>query len=167
MRFQCGELGGVFWIEQKNWRLEFFLLFTTINMAANDSSADEARYTVIVEHLDPELEEWQVLEYKCITDECASSTPKWQFLLSGLPNPADVAKQLGVSGNIVTQESVESRYSQEKKSRVCLLDPKATKDLEPEDGDVFDVFLFGGILGDDPPRGNDIGLYYQNRLTRA
>ncbi|KAM0791431.1 hypothetical protein ACM66B_005889 [Microbotryomycetes sp. NB124-2] len=37
-------------------------------------------------------------------------------------------------------------------SRVCLLDPKGEKELEPEDIKQFDWFLFGGILGDDPPR---------------
>ncbi|ESK91710.1 duf431 domain-containing protein [Moniliophthora roreri MCA 2997] len=37
--------------------------------------------------------------------------------------------------------------------KVCLLDPKAEKELSPEDGDGrFQWFLFGGILGDDPPR---------------
>jgi len=37
--------------------------------------------------------------------------------------------------------------------RVCLLDPKAEQELRPEDGDGrFQWFLFGGILGDDPPR---------------
>ncbi|OCH94637.1 DUF431-domain-containing protein [Obba rivulosa] len=37
--------------------------------------------------------------------------------------------------------------------RVCLLDPKAEHELAPEDGDGrFEWFLFGGILGDDPPR---------------
>ena len=36
--------------------------------------------------------------------------------------------------------------------RVCLLDPKATKALCPDDGETFDWFLYGGILGDDPPR---------------
>ncbi|KAI0772772.1 DUF431-domain-containing protein [Trametes elegans] len=37
--------------------------------------------------------------------------------------------------------------------KVCLLDPKADKELSPEDGDGrFEWFLFGGILGDDPPR---------------
>ncbi|KAI0786947.1 SAM-dependent RNA methyltransferase [Abortiporus biennis] len=37
--------------------------------------------------------------------------------------------------------------------KVCLLDPKASKELSPEDGDGrFEWFLFGGILGDDPPR---------------
>jgi len=37
-------------------------------------------------------------------------------------------------------------------NRVCLLDPKAELELAPSDGEVFDWFLFGGILGDDPPR---------------
>ncbi|KAF9078625.1 SAM-dependent RNA methyltransferase [Rhodocollybia butyracea] len=36
-------------------------------------------------------------------------------------------------------------------NRVCLLDPKAEKELSPEDGDGrFDWFLFG--VRDDPPR---------------
>lgn len=37
-------------------------------------------------------------------------------------------------------------------SRVCLLDPRAPAELSPADADLFDVFLYGGILGDDPPR---------------
>lgn len=37
-------------------------------------------------------------------------------------------------------------------ARVCLLDPKAERVIAPEDADKFDVFLYGGILGDDPPR---------------
>jgi len=35
---------------------------------------------------------------------------------------------------------------------VCLLDPKAKRELSPEDSKRFTNFLFGGILGDDPPR---------------
>jgi ribosome biogenesis SPOUT family RNA methylase Rps3 len=30
---------------------------------------------------------------------------------------------------------------------ICLLDPRAERELCPEDGDVFAGFLFGGILG--------------------
>ncbi|KAJ7450741.1 SAM-dependent RNA methyltransferase [Mycena latifolia] len=37
--------------------------------------------------------------------------------------------------------------------KVYLLDPKTELQLSPEDGDRrFKWFLFGGILGDDPPR---------------
>ncbi|KAI1301014.1 hypothetical protein EDD11_005870 [Mortierella claussenii] len=36
--------------------------------------------------------------------------------------------------------------------KVCLLDPASPQVLSPEDADKFDYYLFGGILGDDPPR---------------
>ncbi|WWC87163.1 uncharacterized protein L201_002049 [Kwoniella dendrophila CBS 6074] len=38
------------------------------------------------------------------------------------------------------------------KKKVCLLDPRAEKIIEPKDEKEFDLFLYGGILGDDPPR---------------
>lgn len=41
---------------------------------------------------------------------------------------------------------MEEIYGEEK-GRVCLLDPAAKEELRPSDGEVFDVFLFGGILG--------------------
>ncbi|KAF9456733.1 SAM-dependent RNA methyltransferase [Collybia nuda] len=51
--------------------------------------------------------------------------------------------------------------------RVCLLDPKAEKVLSPEDGDGrFDWFLFGGILGDDPPRDRTAELRVLGFQTR-
>ncbi|SCV72143.1 BQ2448_4837 [Microbotryum intermedium] len=37
-------------------------------------------------------------------------------------------------------------------NKVCLLDPKAEKVVSIEDREEFEWFLFGGILGDDPPR---------------
>lgn len=36
--------------------------------------------------------------------------------------------------------------------RVCLLDPRAKTDLVPQDSLQYDYFVFGGILGDHPPR---------------
>mmetsp|Transcript_41937 Transcript_41937/g.48628 ORF Transcript_41937/g.48628 Transcript_41937/m.48628 type:complete len:259 (-) Transcript_41937:148-924(-) len=36
--------------------------------------------------------------------------------------------------------------------RVCLLDMRGPDVLAPKDKDEFDVFLFGGILGDHPPK---------------
>jgi ribosome biogenesis SPOUT family RNA methylase Rps3 len=51
-------------------------------------------------------------------------------------------------------ESIEALVSKGRfdPTRICLLDPKAEEPLAPADRDAFDVFLFGGILGDDPPR---------------
>lgn len=115
-------------------------------------STDDPRPTIIVEHLDPELEDWQALEYRCIAEECKTSD--WTFILSGLHDSKSVSRQLGLPASNLTQASVEKLYSAEDaRQKVCLLDPKATQDLSPEDASQFDVFLFGGILGDDPPRG--------------
>ncbi|KAH7094559.1 SAM-dependent RNA methyltransferase [Paraphoma chrysanthemicola] len=106
--------------------------------------------TFVVEHLDPELEAWSSLEYATIAAESHSSGAK--FLLSSVPTTLKLPENLQhVQGLAVETRGIEEIYA-DKKDKVCLLDPAASKDLSPEDGDTFDIFLFGGILGDDPPR---------------
>ncbi|KAJ5086366.1 hypothetical protein NUU61_007673 [Penicillium alfredii] len=104
----------------------------------------------VVEHLDPELGPWSALEYACISRE--SHARGVRFLLSSVPAslqmPADLAATQGLE---VEQRSVEEIFA-DRKDKVCLLDPAAEVELSPADGDHFEVFLFGGILGDDPPR---------------
>ncbi|KAH6985990.1 SAM-dependent RNA methyltransferase [Ilyonectria sp. MPI-CAGE-AT-0026] len=106
--------------------------------------------TFIVEHLDPELGPWSELEYLAIASETQATGGS--FILSSLPPtfqvPADLASNPAFKAE---NQGVEELYAGQK-SRVCLLDPSAAKDLSPEDGETFDAFLFGGILGDDPPR---------------
>ncbi|TKA42415.1 hypothetical protein B0A54_06865 [Friedmanniomyces endolithicus] len=115
-------------------------------------TATPKKHTFIVEHLDPELEQWQALEYKCIYQECKDSGAN--FILSGVANASETQKQLGLPSDAVQKQSIEALYSSpEARQRVCLLDPKGEQDISPEDGELFDVFLFGGILGDEPPRG--------------
>ncbi|GAB7348303.1 hypothetical protein MBLNU459_g6283t1 [Dothideomycetes sp. NU459] len=112
--------------------------------------ASSGRKTYIVEHLDPELEAWSALEYKCIAleSEAAGSS----FYLTSVPEALQLPANLkSVSALNIEHRGVEELYA-DRKSRVCLLDPSAKKELSPDDGENFDVFLFGGILGDDPPR---------------
>ncbi|KAL0942626.1 Protein arginine N-methyltransferase SFM1 [Colletotrichum truncatum] len=106
--------------------------------------------TYIVEHLDPELGPWSELEYIAIAKETHAAGGT--FLLSSLPAAFVVPDKLKeVPALKAENRGVEELYAQDK-SRVCLLDPSAASDLSPEDGEKFDAFLFGGILGDDPPR---------------
>jgi ribosome biogenesis SPOUT family RNA methylase Rps3 len=101
--------------------------------------------TFVVEHLDPELEEWSSLEYSAIASECHATGAR--FLLSSVPSSLKLPANLQqVEGLNVETRSIEEIYA-DKKDKVCLLDPAASEDLSPEDGDVFDIFLFGGILG--------------------
>ncbi|KAK0727053.1 SAM-dependent RNA methyltransferase [Lasiosphaeria miniovina] len=106
--------------------------------------------TYIVEHLDEELGPWSELEYIAIAQESHDTGAK--FCLSSLAPAFKVPDALRAVPSFTPEpRSVEEIYA-DNKARVCLLDPAAAKDLSPEDGDTFDVFLFGGILGDDPPR---------------
>jgi ribosome biogenesis SPOUT family RNA methylase Rps3 len=101
--------------------------------------------TYIVEHLDEELGPWSELEYLTIAKESDQAGAK--FCLSSIPPSLALPEALhAVPGFTADPRSVESLY-EEDKARVCLLDPSATKELSPEDGEIFDVYLFGGILG--------------------
>jgi ribosome biogenesis SPOUT family RNA methylase Rps3 len=101
--------------------------------------------TFVVEHLDPELEEWSSLEYYTIASECHGAGAR--FLLSSVPESLKLPANLqGVQGLTVETRGIEEIFA-DRKDEVCLLDPAASRDLSPEDGDTFEIFLFGGILG--------------------
>ncbi|RDA94642.1 hypothetical protein CP533_2491 [Ophiocordyceps camponoti-saundersi (nom. inval.)] len=102
--------------------------------------------TFIVEHLDPELGPWSELEYSAIADETQQSGSNNRFILSSLPASFRVPQRLSAKAAFTAERrGVEELYAADK-SRVCLLDPAAGRDLSPDDGDSFRVFLFGGIL---------------------
>ena len=101
--------------------------------------------TYVVEHLDPELGPWSSLEYQAIAMETAAVGSK--FCLSSVPETLELPEKLqNTDGLLIENRSVEEIYSEDK-GRVCLLDPAAKLELSPEDAVQFDVFLFGGILG--------------------
>jgi ribosome biogenesis SPOUT family RNA methylase Rps3 len=101
--------------------------------------------TYIVEHLDPELESWSSLEYASIAKESHSANSK--FYLTSVPTSLKIPPILeNIEGLHVEHQSVEELFK-DRKSKVCLLDPSAVVELNPEDGEKFEVFLFGGILG--------------------
>lgn len=104
----------------------------------------------VVEHLDPELEQWSALEYQTIAKECEESGS--QFLLSSVSPNLQLPPGVDLEGVKTTEDSVESYFSS-RRDKICLLDPAAKSELSPDDARQFDIFLFGGILGDDPPRG--------------
>jgi ribosome biogenesis SPOUT family RNA methylase Rps3 len=127
-----------------------------------------SQLSFVVEHLDPELGPWSALEYKTIAQE--SHDAGCAFILSSVPESLLSSGELrGISHAQVQNRGVEAIFA-DKKSKVCLLDPAAKQELSPEDANVFEVYLFGGILGqrpfyciwgtlltctkgDDPPRG--------------
>lgn len=117
---------------------------------ADEVRLGQTKHTFVVEHLDPELEAWQQLEYNAIARECKASGSS--FILSG--RPSELAADPALSTISTTATSIEELLAAASipKSKACLLDPKGEKDISPEDGEAFEVFIFGGILGDEPPR---------------
>ncbi|GKZ18866.1 hypothetical protein AbraIFM66951_001824 [Aspergillus brasiliensis] len=129
-------------------------------MSAQGLSAEPV--TIVVEHLDPELGAWSALEYGCIARESHAAGSK--FLLSSVPTSLQMPEDLAATPGLgVEHRSVEQIFA-DRKSRVCLLDPAATVELSPADADTFDVFLFGGILGDDPPRASNYKIQTVNKM---
>ena len=109
---------------------------------------NKPRLSFVVEHLDPELGPWSALEYKTVAHE--SNQADCDFILSCVPGSL-LPLLKDIKHASVQTAGVEELFAH-KKSRVCLLDPAAKQELSPSDAEAFDVFLFGGILGDDPPR---------------
>ncbi|KAL7273488.1 hypothetical protein RUND412_003663 [Rhizina undulata] len=118
----------------------------------------------VVEHMEPEMGDWSTLEYIAISTESAASGSNF-YLTSVQPALAENLPELlkkhiseqeargRPSLNVTTAEV--SELPDIKRERVCLLDPQSKEELKPEDANGengFEYFVFGGILGDHPPR---------------
>lgn len=108
--------------------------------------------------------EWVVLEYAQIIRDVGAKNLILVSVSKDLKD-CDIPKELTQLGlqwthsglEQVTKEYPELNLPPMKPGNVCLLDPRADKDLCPEDGETkdsegFQYFVFGGILGDHPPR---------------
>ncbi|TFK28312.1 DUF431-domain-containing protein [Coprinopsis marcescibilis] len=127
-------------------------------------------FTYVIEHMEEDDEStktippWVELEYAHMR---ILAGPQAQVHFTSLSETSTnfLNKSVSVSGQEVDGSKAKAQFHREgilqliEKSgvpleRVCLLDPRAEKALTPEDGaeGAFEWFLFGGILGDDPPR---------------
>ncbi len=92
----------------------------------------------IVEHLEPRLFEWCILEYRHIS----RLVGKENLVFTNVKKDSKKLKSLGK----VYKESVSSI----KFKNACILDPLAYKTLAASD--TFDCLILGGILGDFPAK---------------
>lgn len=96
----------------------------------------------IIEHLEPKLGKWSLIEYAHISKIVGSSN----LWFTNIKNKKD-AEKLKKIGKVF-EESVANLNLKNS----CILDPEASKLLEPKEARNFQFFIFGGILGDYPPR---------------
>ena len=97
----------------------------------------------IIEHLEPQLWPWCIIEYKSIS-KLVGKDNLWFTNI----NKKDTRK-LSKYGQVY-QKSIKNLDIEF--SKACILDPDAPKTLEPKDAKSFHYYIFGGILGDDPPK---------------
>ncbi len=94
----------------------------------------------IIEHLEPKLWKWCLIEYKHISQLVG----KRNLWFTNLKKRSVELQKYG--------KAIKKSVTQLPLSNICVLDPDATKTLTPADAKIFDYFIFGGILGDNPPQ---------------
>ena len=116
--------------------------------------------------------EWVILEYSQIIRDVGANN----LILSSLPEGTtekDIPKRLldlGLRWTCADLAGLQKSFpdlTPLQNKRVCLLDPRASEDLQPCDVDQFDYFVFGGILGDHPPRDrtSELKIAYPNLVV--
>ncbi|KAK7204787.1 SAM-dependent RNA methyltransferase [Myxozyma melibiosi] len=117
------------------------------------SSTAMANY--VVEHMEDGIFPWVLLEYLAVSKDVGGAD---HFFLTSMnpdlhaslpPQLADKSVVTTTTDEVIALPAVSAAAAA---GRVCLLDPGAEQELVPEDGDRFDWYVFGGILGDHPPR---------------
>ena len=94
----------------------------------------------VIEHMDEEMHEWCILEYKHISEIVG----KQNLIFTNVKKYAEKIKGLG--------EIHEKSIAEMNFEKVCVLDADSKETLKTSDKQKFDYFVFGGILGDNPPQ---------------
>ncbi len=93
----------------------------------------------IIEHLEPQLFEWCLIEYEHIS-KIVGKRNLWFTNIKSKDK-----KKLERLGRVFPKSIKEIKLN-----NACILDPEAKNLLKPESN--FDYYIFGGILGDYPPK---------------
>lgn len=105
----------------------------------------------IIEHMEDGFTDWVQLEYLAIAKDVSGENLFLTSTKPGLEIPAEF-KEAGITATTVDVSEFGRLDPEFTADQVCLLDPSAEQDLAPSDAKTFKYFLFGGILGDHPPR---------------
>jgi ribosome biogenesis SPOUT family RNA methylase Rps3 len=96
----------------------------------------------IIEHLEPKLWKWCLIEYTHISQIVGRNN----LIFTNIKNEKD-AEKLEPLGKVIKNSVKELNLK-----NVCVLDPESEQTLDPKNSKDFEYFIFGGILGDYPPK---------------
>ncbi len=97
----------------------------------------------IIEHLEPRIYKWCLIEYKNIS----RIVGKDNLWFTNIKRKSKASEELKKYGKVIKESLIKLNLK-----NACVLDPEAGRLLEPTEANSFDYFIFGGILGDYPPR---------------
>lgn len=97
----------------------------------------------IIEHLEPKVFPWCLIEYKSISKIVGKDNLWFTNIKSSDKNSIELKKY----GKVINQSVKELKLSD-----ACVLDPQAPNLLTPTSSKNLKYFIFGGILGDYPPK---------------
>ncbi len=96
----------------------------------------------VIEHLEPELYEWCLIEYGHIS----SIVGKHNLMFTNINNKK-IQNKLKKYGKVFDKDISELNFK-----NICVLSQYAKKILTSKDKSKFKYFVFGGILGDNPAK---------------
>jgi len=98
----------------------------------------------IIEHLDPEVWNWSLVEYRHITSFAGAENCIFTNVGKGTERLEGLGEAYSESIKEIHTELCAGK-------KVCVLDPKAEKTLSSDDD--FDMLVLGGVLGNHPMDG--------------
>ncbi|OIO80482.1 hypothetical protein AUJ84_03405 [Candidatus Pacearchaeota archaeon CG1_02_32_132] len=116
------------------------------------------KHIFIIEHLEPKLWPWCIIEYKSISGIVGKSNLWFTNI-----DKRDI-KKLSKYGKVFS-ESIKDMNLE----NACVLDPDSEVLLSPQNSKKFQHFIFGGILGDNPPKKRtspELTRFIKNAETR-
>ena len=99
----------------------------------------------VIEHLEPKLFEWCLIEYRHISEIVGA---KNAFFTNARKKDFSKLKNIGKT----YEKGISELCSQKVFGKACVLSQHAKKTLSSEDNNKFQCLVFGGILGDDPAK---------------
>jgi len=111
----------------------------------------------IIEHLEPELYGWCLIEYEHISKIAG----KGNLIFTNIRNKKEQSK-LGKYGQVCGEGISKLDFE-----KICILSQYSKKTLETKDKNNFEYFVFGGILGDNPAKRRTIELTKEMEKNEA
>jgi ribosome biogenesis SPOUT family RNA methylase Rps3 len=111
------------------------------------------RRLYIIEHLEDHLWRWCLIEYKHIS-QIVGRENLWITNVKRKSKASEELKQFAhvFKESIINEESIINLVQSSKLQTICVLDPEGKETLLPSEAKKFSHFIFGGILGDNPPQ---------------